>query len=188
MTRPAVFLDRDGTLNREVDFLGDPEQLEMLPGVIEALRRLAQAGYALVVVTNQSGVARGFFDEARMQEVNAALSAALERGGVELDHVASCPHHPTVGEPPYRRDCECRKPKPGMLLDAARLLDLELAASWIVGDSERDLAAGSAAGVRGILVASGKGAAEYERLRAAGREPEHYCRDLEEAAALVLGG
>lgn len=185
--RPAVFLDRDGTLNREVDYLADPAGLELLPGVGEALRELADAGYRLVVVTNQSGVARGLLDEPTLLRVHDALRAALARHGVALDRIAYCPHHPEVGPPPYRRSCECRKPRPGLLADAARELDLDLERSWIVGDSERDLLAGAALGLPGVLVATGKGRRERERLAAAGRPPRHFAADLREAARIVLG-
>ncbi len=185
-SRPAVFLDRDGTLNREVDYLRDPDQLELLRGVPAALGQLAEQGYALIVVTNQSGIARGYFSEADLARIHARLRDLLVEHGVRLDHVAYCPHHPTVGLPGYLRACECRKPAPGMLLDSARRLGLDLARSWMIGDSARDLEAGEAAGTRSVLVRTGKGRAELESMKTAGRGPEHVADDLAGAAALIL--
>lgn len=183
MGAPAVFLDRDGTLNREVDYLADPDGLEVLPGVRRALLRLRAAGFALVVVTNQSGVARGLLDEATLAEIHRRLEAEV---GLAFDAIEYCPHHPEVGPPELRRACDCRKPAPGMLRKAAESLGLDLARSWIVGDSERDLAAGVRVGVRGVLVATGKGAAEHARMLAAGRAPEIFAPDLAAAADEIL--
>lgn len=181
MSRAAVFLDRDGTLNRELDYLGDPERLELLPGVLSALARLAAAGLALVVVTNQSGIARGFFDERDLAAVNARLERELAAAGIRLDGIECCPHHPDHG-PAGGTACDCRKPAPGMLLRAARRLDLDLERSWTVGDSLRDLEAGRAAGTRAVLVRTGKGR-EQERLAPPGTL---VVDDLAAAAELIL--
>ena len=183
---PAVFLDRDGTLNREVDYLADPEDLVLLPGVLPALGRLRAAGFRLVVVTNQSGVARGLFTEETLAAIHERLASRLAEGGVALDAVEVCIHHPTAGSLPHRRECDCRKPAPGMLLAARDRLGLDLARSWIVGDGERDLAAGAAVGVRGVLVGTGHGAAERARLLAEGRAPRWFAPDLAGAVDLVL--
>jgi D-glycero-D-manno-heptose 1,7-bisphosphate phosphatase len=148
--RPAVFLDRDGTLIAEVGYLGDPDGVDVLPGVPEALRRLRDAGFALVVVSNQAGVARGYFTEHDVLAVNSRVAEALESEGIRLDAWHYCVHHPDFGDP-----CECRKPEPGMLRRAARELDLDLSRSWIVGDHPSDAEAGRRAGARGILVLSG---------------------------------
>jgi len=184
--RPAVFLDRDGTLNVEVDYLADPHELVLLPGVGEALAELQRAGYLLVVVTNQSGVARGLFDEATLREIHAALARALTTFGVVLDHVGYCPHHPEIGEPPYRALCDCRKPLPGLLRVATQELAIDLDRSWVVGDSARDLQAGAALGLPGILVFTGKGRLEAQRLTAAGHPAQHCVADMTAAAALIL--
>lgn len=165
----AVFLDRDGTLNVEVDYLANPDALELLPGVGAALRRLAGEGYLLCVVTNQSGVARGIFDEEGLHRVHERLAELLAAEGVRLDSIGYCPHHPDVGVPPYRRVCRCRKPSPGLIEDAALRFGIDLARSFTVGDSLRDLDAGLALGVRGVLVRTGKGAEEERRARAQGR-------------------
>lgn len=186
MTRhAAVFLDRDGTINREVDYLSDPEQLELLPGVADALRRLKEAGYLLCVVTNQSGVARGRFDEDRLLEIHARLEELLAAEGVALDWIRYCPHHPTEGRPGYRARCSCRKPRPGMLVEAAALLEIDLERSWCVGDSVRDVRAGELAGAMGLLVRTGKGADEARKAGGPGRGPE-VVEDLGAAADRIL--
>ncbi|MEM1449689.1 MAG: HAD family hydrolase [Planctomycetota bacterium] len=183
--RPAVFLDRDGTLNREVDDLDDPDRLELLPGVTEALRALQSAGYLLCVVTNQSGVARGMFDEARLAEIHGRLRALLAEEGVTLDWIGYCPYHPNEGRPAYRADSWCRKPRPGMLVEAAARLGISLEHSWCVGDALRDVDAGERAGALGLLVRTGKGADEERRALAAGRTVEAY-DDLQAAADRIL--
>lgn len=160
--RPAVFLDRDGTINAEVDFLRDPADLALLPGAAEAIARLAAAGFACVVITNQSGIARGYLDEATLAEIHARLRTLLAAEGAQLDGIYHCPHHPEIdsGAP-----CDCRKPLPGMLRLAAEEHDLDLSRSFVIGDSPRDLEAGLALGVPGFLVETGKSvdAAAHER-------------------------
>jgi D-glycero-D-manno-heptose 1,7-bisphosphate phosphatase len=186
--RPAVFLDRDGTLTVEAEWVTKREELRLLPGACDAVALLSRAGFAVVLATNQSAVARGLVTESQLAEIHAHLADALARGGARLDAVYACPHHPSEGVPPFRRECECRKPKPGMLLAAARDLDLDLARSHVVGDAERDLAAGAAVGARGILVATGKGRAEFERLTRAGRAPERFVPDVLAAAEAIAAG
>jgi D-glycero-D-manno-heptose 1,7-bisphosphate phosphatase len=183
--RPAVFLDRDGTLNREVDYLADPEQLELLPGVADALRRLAEAGYLLCVVTNQSGVARGYFEESRLADIHARLRELLAAEGVTLDWIGYCPHHDSEGSPAYRADCSCRKPRPGMLLEAGATLGVAFERSWCIGDSLRDVDAGARLGVDGMLVRTGKGADEEARALKSGRRVE-VVDDLRAAADRIL--
>ncbi|MFT7677098.1 MAG: D-glycero-D-manno-heptose 1,7-bisphosphate phosphatase [Planctomycetota bacterium] len=185
MLRPAVFLDRDGTINREVDYLSDPDDFELIPGVAAALRELASAGYALVIITNQSGVARGMLSLDTLDAIHARMQSVLATEGVSLDGIEFCPHHPDAGEAPFRQDCDCRKPAPGMLLRAAEQLKLDLATSWMVGDSLRDLVAGEAAGTRSILVRTGKGSAQEQSALAGGDAPL-VVDDLTGAAALIL--
>jgi len=162
--RRAVFLDRDGTLNVEVDYLGDPERFEWLPGALAGLQDLAAAGFQLVVVTNQSGVAREFFSEADVARAHERMRADLAQRAIELAGIYYCPHHPDVGPAPYRQACDCRKPKPGMFLQALRELDLDAGESYCIGDSARDLEAGRAAGIEGILVATGKGSSMRDKV------------------------
>ncbi|MCZ6598581.1 MAG: HAD family hydrolase [Planctomycetota bacterium] len=175
----AVFLDRDGTLITESRYLSDPDQLRLQPGAGAAVGRLNGAGLPVVVITNQSGVARGLFDEQRLAAVHRRLESELASLGARLDLILHCPHHPEIGAAPYRKLCDCRKPEPGLLLEAARRLDVDLSASWMVGDSERDIEAGRRAGVgRLVLVATGQGTAAHERLRAEGRDDYAFLPDL----------
>ena len=178
--RPAVFLDRDGTLNVEVDYLSDPADLQLLPGAGAAVARLNREGWLAVVVTNQSGVARGMLSEERLAEIHAELARQLKPFDAHLDGVYHCPHHPEIGEHPYRRVCECRKPLPGLLRDASRELDIDLSRSWIVGDSRRDLEAGAALGLPGILVTTGK------PLEPSGDVTHHTVADVGEAVDHIL--
>jgi D-glycero-D-manno-heptose 1,7-bisphosphate phosphatase len=157
MPREAVFLDRDGTLIEEVNYLASPEQVRLLPGAAQAVRRLNDAGVLVVVVTNQAGVARGYFPESRVTEVHERLSLLLGEHGAKIDAFYHCPHHPTEGVGVYRVACDCRKPKPGLLLTAAREWDIDLARSWMIGDKPSDAEAGAAAGCRTLLVRTGHG-------------------------------
>ncbi|HJM56943.1 MAG: D,D-heptose 1,7-bisphosphate phosphatase [Planctomycetes bacterium] len=182
----AVFLDRDGTLNREVNYLADPAQLELLPGVAEGLSRLAREQWLLCVVTNQSGVARGLVSEEALAEIHGRLREMLASEGAHLDWIGHCPHHPEHGPPDLRRACDCRKPEPGLLLRAAAELDIDLTRSWMVGDSARDLEAGRSAGCRSILVGTGNGAAPPEASEADGQESGLKAPDFLEAVDLIL--
>jgi D-glycero-D-manno-heptose 1,7-bisphosphate phosphatase len=156
--RPAVFLDRDGTIIEEHGYIGDLALIRPFPWSAAALRDLAAAGYALVVVTNQAGVARGFFDEAFVRRAHAHLDALLSADGVRVDGYYYCPHHPAGVVDGYRRECRCRKPGPGMIEDATRDLGLDVARSWVVGDKWLDVALAAQAGARGVLVRTGYGA------------------------------
>jgi D-glycero-D-manno-heptose 1,7-bisphosphate phosphatase len=157
-SRAAVFLDRDGTLVEEVPYLHDPELVALLPGVAGALARLAAAGYALVLVTNQAGVARGFYDEAAVDRVHQRLGELLAGAGVKLDGIHYCPHHPEGTVAAYARPCRCRKPGPGMLERAAERLNLDLAASYLIGNHPTDLGAAIAAGATPLFVTTGAAA------------------------------
>jgi D-glycero-D-manno-heptose 1,7-bisphosphate phosphatase len=159
---PAIFLDRDGTLHRDAVYMIRFEDFEPLPGVEEALRKLQGAGYRLFGVTNQSGVARGMFTLEQVRALNERIRGYFREHGAEIEEIAVCPHHPegTVAE--YARDCDCRKPKPGMLLDLAKGHDLDLSRSWMVGDALRDAQAGLAAGCRAALVPPLKNGADLD--------------------------
>lgn len=166
--KPAVLLDRDGTLVEEIDYLSDPTQLRLIAGAAAAVRRLNEAGFPVIIVTNQSMIARGMGTEADLALVHEHLIALLRAEGARLDRIYYCPHHPDIGEPPYRAICECRKPLPGLLYQAAIDLHLDLSRSTMIGDSLRDLEAGDAAGCGTlILVRTGHGAAEETKTRAA---------------------
>jgi D-glycero-D-manno-heptose 1,7-bisphosphate phosphatase len=154
--RSAVFIDRDGVINAERDYVHRIEDFEVLPGVFEGLRRLAAQGFALVIVTNQAGIAKGRYDEAAYERLTQHLRALFAAQGISFDGIYHCPHHPQGTLPAYRRECDCRKPAPGMLRRAALELGLDLARSAIVGDKPSDTEAGRAAGLRfTVLVASG---------------------------------
>jgi D-glycero-D-manno-heptose 1,7-bisphosphate phosphatase len=185
---PAAFLDRDGTIIEDLGYLGDPDGIRFIPGAIQALQVLHRAGYRLVLVTNQAGVARGLITEADVGRVNARLAARLAEAGVPLHGVYYCPHHPEHGPPEYRRDCDCRKPKPGMIHQAMRDLDLDPARSVVIGDHGTDAAlAQTFPGMRAILVRTGHGAEEWEKLQAGTlTRPEHVAEDLQAAVKWFL--
>jgi D-glycero-D-manno-heptose 1,7-bisphosphate phosphatase len=162
--RPAVFFDRDGTLAHEVGYINHPSRFRLYPWAVDAVRLVNRAGLLAVVVTNQAGVARGYFPESVIGEVHEMLRAAMAEGGARLDAIYYCPHHPEVGEPPYRQDCSCRKPRPGLLRRAADELGVDLARSFVVGDRYGDLALAWSVGARGVLVKTGYGLGELVHL------------------------
>lgn len=149
--RCAVFLDRDGTINREVNYLSTPKDLRLLPGVADAIRRLNEADYAVVVVTNQSGVARGYFDEDTLKTIHDQLRARLAKRGAIIDAVYYCPHH-VDGNAPYDIACDHRKPGKGMLHKAVRELGIRVVGSYVVGDNERDVELAKDTPLRSVLL------------------------------------
>jgi D-glycero-D-manno-heptose 1,7-bisphosphate phosphatase len=155
--RRAAFIDRDGVLNEDRAYVHRIEDFQFITGAIEALHRLQQAGFLLVLITNQSGIARGLFTQSDYHRLDNYIREQLAQSGVSLDSVQYCPHLPDAQVAEYRRDCECRKPRPGMILNAAALLDIDLARSFLVGDRKSDIDAGRAAGVgHCFLVRSGQ--------------------------------
>lgn len=155
--RPAIFLDRDGTLNEEKGYLHAWEDWTWLPHTREGLASLKKAGYLLVVVSNQSGIARGYYDEAALAALNSRINRDLAGLGIEIDAFYHCPHHPEISGP-----CACRKPAPGMILRAARDLGIDLSASWLFGDKIADIEAARACGVRAALLTTGYGASQQK--------------------------
>ena len=157
MAKIAVFLDRDGVINQDTGYVSCVDNFHFIDGTIEALQILKKKGYCLVVVTNQSGIARGYFTEEQFMSLTEWMDWSLADRDVDLDGIYFCPHHPTAGVGEYRQECNCRKPAPGMLLDAAKDLKIDLANSYMVGDKAGDLQAAKAAGVgRKVLVRTGK--------------------------------
>jgi D-glycero-D-manno-heptose 1,7-bisphosphate phosphatase len=152
MMRRAIFLDRDGTLIEDADYLSDPDDIVLIEGAVEALRRLRARGWAIVVVTNQSGVARGRFTMEQYRRVADALDQQLSAAGCRIDATCMCPHHPT-----HSGGCACRKPQAGMLLAASAALGLDPTRSFMIGDKKSDVQAGLAAGASSILVRTGYG-------------------------------
>lgn len=179
-TKAAVFLDRDGTLTEPRHYPCRPEDLVLQPGIAPPLRSLRDAGYALVLITNQSGLARGLFDRRALDAMHVHLRALLAASGIALDGIYVCPHHIDGTVPELSVACECRKPAPGMLLRAGRELGLDLGRSWMVGDFFTDVEAGLRAGCRTALVglAAIRGTSEGPRpdLRAAGTA--HVLREI----------
>ena len=187
MKRRAVFIDRDGTISEEVGYVNHPSRYRVFPYAAEAVRLLNESGRLAILITNQAGVARGYFAESVIAEVHALLAAELGRGGARLDAVYYCPHHPTVGEPPYRQTCDCRKPLPGLVRRAAAEFDIDLAASWMVGDRYGDVELAHNAGLRSAFVLSGYGRGEWEHQRHAWpRQPDLVADNLLEAVRMIL--
>lgn len=183
--RPAVFLDRDGTLIEERNYLDRLDLIAPFSGTVAGLARLRDAGFALVVVTNQAGVARGYFDEAFVRQAHEHLASLFARDGLVLDGYYYCPHHPEGVVEAYRRVCRCRKPAPGMVEQAARDLDLDLARSFVIGDKWIDVELAQNAGARGILVRTGYGAA-IEGEAPDGLRPFAIVDTLAEAADVIV--
>lgn len=179
---PAVFLDKDGTLVRDLPFNDDPRRVELLPGVGEGLRALADAGYRLYVVSNQSGVGRGLMTEEGLRATLARAVELIAAEGVEIDGVYVCRHHPDSIIPRLRRECACRKPKPGLVLRAAREHGVDLSSSWLIGDILHDIEAGNRAGCRTVLVTGG----ETEWKTGPYRTPECIVNGLRNAVDVVL--
>jgi D-glycero-D-manno-heptose 1,7-bisphosphate phosphatase len=184
--RRAVFIDRDGTISEEVGYINHPSRFRVFPYAAAAIKHLNDAGWLAIVVTNQAGVARGYFSEDMIQTVHAEMTKELENGGARLDAVYYCAHHPSVGEPPYRFDCDCRKPKPGLISRAARDFDIDLAGSWMVGDRYSDVELARNAGVQSMFVLSGYGRGEWEHQRSTWTEqPDLVAENLLEAVRVI---
>ncbi len=180
MSKVAVFLDRDGTINEQMGYINHLSRFVLLPQAIPAIRRLNEAGLKVVLVTNQSGAARGYFPASLVDEVHELMQNLLAAGGAHLDGIYTCLHGPDEG-------CLCRKPRPGLILQAARDLDLDLARSYLVGDRLDDLETAANAGVKGILVLTGYGRGEYQYLASTQKvQPVYVAADVLAAAAFIL--
>jgi D-glycero-D-manno-heptose 1,7-bisphosphate phosphatase len=155
--RPAVFLDRDGTMIRDVGYLDRLEAVEWLPSTADAVRRLNHAGFLVCVTTNQSGIGRGLFTHELVAKVHAHMSATLEAAGARIDGWFYCPHHPDAALEGYRMTCDCRKPAPGMIWQARARFPIDLSRSYVIGDKQLDMDLATRSGTRGILVRTGSG-------------------------------
>ncbi|MFA5113820.1 MAG: D-glycero-beta-D-manno-heptose 1,7-bisphosphate 7-phosphatase [Candidatus Margulisiibacteriota bacterium] len=182
-TSRAVFVDRDGTIIEDSGYISTPKEVHFLPGSIEALRQLNQAGFKVIVITNQSGVARGFFSEDMVQTIDKFIHKQVLSGGGHIDAFYYCPHHPEHGVYPYRQECACRKPSPGMIKQAAQDHHLDLGRSFMVGDHSCDVRAGKTAGVRTVFVLTGHGSREKAKLA---DKPDHTAPSLAEAVAWII--
>jgi D-glycero-D-manno-heptose 1,7-bisphosphate phosphatase len=187
MSRPAVFFDRDGTLSREIGYVNHLSRFEPFPFAVDAVRAVNAANRLAVVVTNQAGVARGYFPESLIEKVNRVLLDRATSSGARIDAIYYCPHHPSAGSPPYRKECDCRKPKPGMLHRAAKELDIDLSKSWVVGDRKGDLELAWNVGARACLVKTGYGLGEIEYWMAGWkRQPDLIAENALDAALRIV--
>ncbi len=182
----AVFLDRDGTVCEEVGYLSSIAQIRLIPRSGEAIRKLNEQGFKIIIVTNQAGVARGFFPESALPALHAEMERLLRDEGAHIDGLFFCPHHPTEGIPPYRIACDCRKPAPGLLFRAAKQFGLDLASSYMVGDHLSDVECGQRVGAHSILLLTGHGREQAEKIPLLPAAPSHIANDLFEAVQWIL--
>ena len=181
--RKAVFLDKDGTLIHDIPYNVRPDLIRLKNDVQSGLLRLQVAGFLIIVVTNQSGVAKGFFEESQLKTVENTIARLLSEGGVKLNGFYYCPHHPDGIIKEFAILCDCRKPSPGMLLEAAARSDIDLSNSWMVGDILNDVEAGNRAGANTVLINNG---GETEWLTGKYRTPDHIADNLVDAADYIL--
>ena len=178
----AIFLDRDGTINEEVGYLDSLEKLKIYPNSPQAIRLINESGMKAVVITNQSGVARGYFNENFVRTVHLRINEILQRKGAYIDRFYYCPHHPTEGRETYLRSCNCRKPNPGMLIKASEELNVDLSSSYMVGDMVKDIELANRVGSRGILVKTGYG----EYVMSSDIKPAYIARDILDAVTWIM--
>lgn len=186
----AIFLDRDGTINDEVGYLDHADKLRIIPAAFEAVRLINQSGMKAVVVSNQAGIAKGFFTEKFVRKINEQIQSELLARGALIDRFYFCPHHPTEGVDPYRTICDCRKPEPGLLNQAAADLDIDLARSYMIGDRYRDIETARRVGAKGVLVLTGYG---RDLIEEAGPDkaneinrPDYIAEDVLEAVRWIM--
>lgn len=187
MKRPAVFLDRDGTINEQMGYINHLSRFILLPGSAAAIRSLNEHDIPVFVVTNQSGLARGYFPPALLDAVHVKMTKMLADEGARIDGIYVCPHHPEAKEAQYRKDCDCRKPKPGLFVRAASEHNIALDASYVVGDRWSDLKGANACGATGILVLSGYGRGDLDYIGPSQLiQPAHVAEDLVDAAKWII--
>lgn len=179
----AVFLDRDGTIIEDVGYLNSPQQIKFIPGSLEAIRLLSEAGYKIIIISNQSGIARGLITEDMLQTIDKIIHRQVIHGGGHIDASYYCPHHPEHGAYPYQQECECRKPHPGLIKKGEKTFALDLKGSFMIGDKATDVETGKRAGTKTILVLSGRGKEEQFQLK---KQPDHIAADLLAAVRWLL--
>ena len=183
----AIFMDRDGTISDEVGYVNHPSRFRLYPYSASAIRKINESGWLAIVVTNQAGVARGYFSENLITQVHQKMKNEVEAENARLDAIYYCAHHPTVGEPPYRAICDCRKPKPGLIQRAATELDIDLDQSWMIGDRYSDIELARNAGVQSAFVLSGYGRGEWEHQRQSWEhQPDLISENLLEAVEAII--
>jgi D-glycero-D-manno-heptose 1,7-bisphosphate phosphatase len=191
MKNRAIFIDRDGTLNEEVGYITEMAQFRLFDYAAESIRMINDAGWRAVIITNQAGIARGHYSEEFLCQLHTQMESALLEQGARLDAIYYCPHHPDYGEPPYRQDCDCRKPRPGMIEKAAKEFSLDLKECYFIGDRMSDVETGHSAGARSVMVMTGYGQQEYREDNSDGRvdrtrRADHVCENLLEAVSWIL--
>jgi D-glycero-D-manno-heptose 1,7-bisphosphate phosphatase len=187
MKRPALFMDRDGTISEEVGYVNHPSRFRLFPYTAEAIKLLNENNWLAIVVTNQAGVARGYFSEDVIIQIHDQVQRDLQKASARLDAIYYCAHHPSVGEPPYRLDCDCRKPRTGLIDRAAADFAIDLERSWMAGDRYGDIELARNAGLHSAFVLSGYGRGEWEYQRASWQiEPELVAEDLLEAVKTIV--
>jgi len=187
--KKAVFLDRDGCVNVEANYIRDISQFQLYPDSVESIKRLNKAGYAVIVITNQSGVARGYMTEGLVRDVNALMLKQVAQGGGRIDRVEYCPHHPEGALEEYAKDCDCRKPRPGMILRAGRALGVDFSKSFVVGDKISDIELGPATGMKSALVRTGFGERDLGKIRdGQAVAPDFVAGGIGEAVDWILRG
>ncbi|HUL31790.1 MAG TPA: HAD family hydrolase [Thermodesulfobacteriota bacterium] len=187
MAHKVVFLDRDGTINEEVGYVNHIGRFQLLPHAGQAIQLLNQQEWKAVVITNQSGVARGYFPESLVHQVHQKMRDLLKKDGAHLDGVYYCPHHPDIGMPPYRQKCRCRKPATGLIEEAVKELDLDTSQSFMIGDRGADIEFGRRVGAKTILVLTGYGKGEWEYFGGQWEvKPDYVAEDLFEAVQWIL--
>ena len=186
MKKAAIFLDRDGNINRDVGYPSSFDQVEIYSYSFEALRKINQAGLLAVVITNQSGGGRGLIEEPQLRDIHDRMQEAFRQQEAHFDGIYYCPHFVSSRIPVYNKDCECRKPRPGMGLRAAADLGIDTSRSYMVGDKVEDVQFGWNLGARSVLVLTGYGQASLAKLRAQGTEPAHVAQNLLDAVNWIL--
>jgi D-glycero-D-manno-heptose 1,7-bisphosphate phosphatase len=187
LKRPAIFIDRDGTINEQMGYVNHLSRFILLPRVAEAIRMLNESGFLALIVSNQAGAARGYFPPSLTEEVNERMKKGLARCGARLDGIYYCPHHPRSVLPELRIDCDCRKPRRGLIDQACRDFEVDMSRSFVVGDRCLDIELGFRCGLRGILVKTGYGRGEAEHILPSRPEkPVYIAEDLYDAVSWIL--
>lgn len=185
--KAAVFLDRDGTINEQMGYINHTCRFQLLPGAAEAIKKLNDANIPVVVVSNQSGLARGYFPEELLTEVHEKMHTLLAEKGAKVDAIYYCPHHPEAKEERFRKKCNCRKPQPGLILQAAEALQLDPKKSFVVGDRWSDIKTAANCGARSILVRTGYGRGDEQFIGPSQEvQPQKKCDDLLDAVDWIL--